>query len=158
MADGKNINTKFKEMLVAVPAIQNVVNGQIWLADFHPEGNVFPQICYTFVDNESEQCFPAKHGLLHVWIWVAKNASRPFNTINTLYTALNSLINRDGSVPFDEIDVVANTGLRVVQCVKLFGEQKFDAKLDKYCGIYTYDITVSESEDFTKNGGAVWIS
>lgn len=161
MADGKNISTKFRELLVANTVIATNVGSQIFYGDQHPIGNLFPQIVYSFEDFGSEQMFPARRGRLSVWIWVDKDqAPSPKNMLEILYEAINGEINRNLGQPFDEINIPSNEGLRVVKCLKTNADDGYDKIKQKYYYEIEYSIVMSEGESFAAadDGGKAWVN
>lgn len=159
MADGKDISTKLKELLLADETVYNIIGGQIWFGDFHPVGNVKPQIVYKITDEGSEPRIPAKRALLEFWIWVKTDDTTPRATIVLLKNAINTLINRNVDESFNEISVRWDEGLRIVECLKLFGGEEYDEKYKCYYGNYTYRIVMSENESFNpaSAGDKAWV-
>ena len=137
MADGKNINLKFKQLAEAETDITDVVNTRIYNYEFVRRSRAFPNLTFRFSEGESWERIPAKRMTLELWYWVDDNNdvnNDPKVTIETLRQAVAAMINRNPSAPFNEIDTDANTGLRVVYCQRVFAEDEYDDETKKYFG------------------------
>lgn len=150
MADGKYYLTKIAEIFDADTVLQALsANGvKTHIGKFTPVGNTYPQICLFSDEGNSEMVFPAGHYRLYIEVYVEKTTLQPFKLVRDIAKSVNRLVNRKAS-SLSEINLIANTGLRVAKCLKSGGFVNYDQKTGLYYTSTEYDCVISEGEDFS---------
>lgn len=160
MADGKYHLTKIKEIFDADVTLQALSAGGIGthIGKFTPVGNTYPQICIYSSEGFSEMVFPAGHYRLYIDVYVEKTTEQPFKMIRNIIKSINRMINRKAS-SISEINVPANTGLRIAKCLKSGGFINFDKETGLYYSETEYDAVISEGESFAAadSGNRAWV-
>lgn len=158
MADGKYLDTKIREVLVATSKVADIVGSRVYNGDGRPIDIEFPQLIYKVTGDGSEPVIPAKYVTLELWLYLEKTHKRPLSTIHALFDAVRDEINRNNGEPFNEIDQDANEGLRVVKCLKNFEDAYYVDDEEKHVGNALYSLVQSESEDFRDSvaGDVAW--
>ena len=123
-----------------------------------PVGNKYPQVTVTLDFQKSEEQFPAGYYNLIIRYWMQKEEKRQFQKSFAFRDAIDALFNRKGS-QLNQIDIPGNTGLRVAQVLRRFGEFAFDREHDKYYVDYRFDVVMSEDESFASDdaGDKPWV-
>lgn len=148
--DGKFFLLKVKEIFDADATLQAMKPDGIrtFISKFSPVGNTYPQIGLHMDEGQSEMVFPAAHFRLYISVYVKKvEETEPYTVTRKLVKRINELVNRKAS-SLSEIDVVANTGLRVAKCLKDGGFVNFDKETGIYLADIMYACVISENESF----------
>lgn len=161
MADGKYFLLKLRETFVGDTDLQGLFAGgvPVEVAKFTPVGNSYPQVCLHLDEGKSEEIFPAGHYELYVCIYEKKDGvETPYSNIKKIVRRINELINRKAS-SISEINVSANEGLRVAQCLKQGGMPDYDKSTGLYYDEIRYKCVISEGESFDPldSGNQSWI-
>lgn len=152
MADGRHFISKIKEILDNDIELQSLLNNnKIKVAYFSPVGNKYPQITIWIDEGKSEPMFPAGWYKFFIYIWFdKKDTNQIYSKSRQIIKRVNEILNRKGT-QLSEIDIVSNTGLRVVNCLKEGGEIVFDKDSGMYYTELIYEVVISEDEDFNAN-------
>ena len=149
MADGKFFLLKIMEILSTDTELGNILGEvKVELAKVMPVGNTYPQICLRIDEGSSEDVFPAGRYRFDVTVWVEKESDEPYKTLQLSKQRINALLNRKAD-SLSEIDIAANEGLRVVRSLKNGGNVEFSKDVAKDYMHLSYDVVMSEDEDFT---------
>jgi hypothetical protein len=160
MSDGKFALTKIRELLLADTLLQALATGgiPIEIAEFSPVGNTYPQICLDIDEGSSEMVFPAGHYKLAITMSVKKDSTQPYKMIRDIAKRVNAVLNRKAS-SLSEINVMADTGLRIAKCLKSDGGIWFDKTTNLYNDEIVFDMVISEGESFNpaNAGNLPWL-
>jgi hypothetical protein len=170
MSDGKYILTKVGQVLESSPVITGFVatvnsHPAIFLARSNPVGNDYPQITIDIEFLGSHPTMPTQEAVLSIDTWL--NGPPPMNGVSEGLSKLKPINDeiirlfnlKSGSANgvntcLSEINIEENIGLRVVRCLKSFRKDyDWDTQVNKIFATTTFDLVLSENEDFTKNYG-----
>jgi len=158
--DGRPLLGKLIEMFEAqdFATTIGVNNIHYGLGRFMPAGNEYPQVTIELDEGESEQVFPAGLYSLYVTCWFDKDETSVRKKMGELNKAINRLINREGDA-LSEIDISADEGLRVANCLKVSGNTGFDTNVGKHYSETEYKVVMSEDETFDPAyaGDVAWV-
>jgi len=156
MADGKFFLKKIRELLIAdADLITLFETVRVKIAEFSPVGNEYPQIALWMDEGRSEMVLPAGHYKLEITIWVDKD-DEPYEFLQKAKTRVNAIVNRKAS-SLSDINVSTNTGLRVATSLKSGGQADFNTEVGKYFMLLSYNVVLSEDEDFSANTINDWV-
>jgi len=153
----KSFIQKVGELAEASPVIRQLLpanaDGEraITFNAFAPIAARFPQVNFTFVEEESEDVLPAIRGTLYVDIWVQRKSKEPYKTMAAIDNELKAIFNKRPAVFNNEIDAEKNEGLRVAQSLRQTAEPGYEEDNELYRITTSYKIVVSDNENFQTN-------
>ena len=158
MADGTPIIGRFLNILNNDSELLAFIdiNGFAKPSRFSPVGNIYPQVTVWVDEGESEPVFPAGKYAVEINVWLEKETPEPYKKLSIIGKRINQLFNRKAS-SLSDIDIDENEGLRVAFSLKDGGDAGYDDKALLWRKFLAFTMTISEDEDFSKNGCPEWI-
>lgn len=159
MSKPKTIELKFVELMEASPVLNGLLardennNLEIHHSNYNPVGNRFPQLCFDFDYDQSEEVLPAEKGRISVTAFINKSAIKhPGLICKQIIEEVENIINK---LPqkFNEINNEGddNYGLRVVRCVRLSRVNDYDATCECYYERSVFEIVKDDHFASYKN-------
>ena len=162
MADGKTIEQKVYEVLLADPTFEPLLvddesgDRSLYLGTTNPVGIRMPAVNIEWRCFKSEEKIHAERGVLNLYLSQTKEGTEHYGTYIAFRDAILAIFNRNEGQPLTEIDVPSNEGLRVVMILKQKCIFEFNEEQDKYESLFQFEIVKGEDENFDYKDFGQW--